>query len=280
MHFDFEHLGTPTPFELADGEHRLGGGADDQVHLEGLPPGLLTLRIGEGRLMVEARHTFTVAGVLVPPGVPRLVVPGEVVGLAEGMSLRVGTPGERVERQVGTVAVLKHLLWDAQAPLASRAASLLCLTGAEVGQVFALADTVTLLGRGLEASLRLRDRAVSRQHACIRQSEGAFFLEDQDSPNGVFLNGQRVRAAQPLQDGDVLELGRTLLRFQAPLAEPSPPVAEPAPVLPPDSVPEPSGAPPLPAPVRGHGETWLLALAGALALGGLITTWALTAVGH
>mgnify|MGYP002648201024 CR=1 FL=1 len=213
-------------------------------------------------------------------GVPRLVVPGEVVGLAEGMSLRVGTPGERVERQVGTVAVLKHLLWDAQAPLASRAASLLCLTGAEVGQVFALADTVTLLGRGLEASLRLRDRAVSRQHACIRQSEGAFFLEDQDSPNGVFLNGQRVRAAQPLQDGDVLELGRTLLRFQAPLAEPSPPVAQPAPVLPPDSVPAPSEAPPLPAPVRGHGETWLLALAGALALGGLITTWALTAVGH
>jgi hypothetical protein len=278
MHFEFEHLGTPTPFELTDGEHRLGGGADDEVHLEGLPPGLLTLRIGEGRLMVEARHTLTVAGVLVPAGVPRLVVPGEVVGLAEGMSLRVGAPPERSERQVGTVAVLKQLLWDAQAPLSSRAASLLCLTGAEVGQVFALADTETLLGRGLEASVRLRDRAVSRQHARIRQDEGAFVLEDQDSPNGVFLNGHRVRAPHLLQDGDVLELGRTLLRFQAPVAEPSPVSVE-APAVEPTHEPQPPTAPPAARPARGRGEAWVLALAGALVLGGLVATWALTVSG-
>ncbi|ATB27193.1 FHA domain-containing protein [Melittangium boletus] len=272
MNFEFEHLGTPTPFELSEGEHLLGGGEDDQIRLEGLPPGLLTLRIGEGRLMVEARHSFTVEGVLVPPGVPRLVLPGEVVGLSEDMSLRVRGPERETERQVGTMAVLKHLLVDLDAPLVSRAATLQCLTGAEVGRTFALAEAVTELGRGQAASVRLRDRAVSRSHARIRHEEGTFFLEDQDSPNGVFLNGQRVDAPRALQEGDVIELGRTLLRFQAPVAEPPPPAPEPPPGEPPAPV-----APESTAPERRQGrwEPWLLGLGALLALVGLLSTWAL-----
>jgi len=276
MNFEFEHLGTPTPFELSEGEHLLGGGADDQVRLDGLPPGLLTLRIGEGRLMVEARHPFTVEGVLVPPGVPRLVLPGEVVGLSEDMSLRVRGPARGTERQVGTVAVLKHLLVDLDAPLLSRAASLQCLTGAEMGRTFALAEAVTELGRGQGAAVRLRDRAVSRSHARIRYEEGTFFLEDQDSPNGVFLNGQRVDASPALQEGDIIELGRTLLRFQAPVAEPPEP---PPPAL--EPTPEPPASTALENDARerpqGRWEPWLLGLGTALALVGLLATWALAA---
>ncbi|MBM7114930.1 FHA domain-containing protein [Archangium primigenium] len=269
MHFEFEHLGTPTSFELAEGEHLLGGGADDQVRLEGLPPGWLTLRIQDGRLMVEARRSFTVEGVPVPPGVPRLVSPGEVVGLGEGMHLRLPSAGREQARQVGTVAVLKHLLVDLDAPLSSRAATLQCLTGAEVGRTFALAEAVTVVGRGWEAAVRLRDRAVSRRHACIRAEADGFVVEDEDSPNGVFVNGQRVDAPRVLRQGDVLEVGRTLLRFQAavedqaPLPEASPP-EEPAPV-------------PLPPPAKSRAwEPWVLGLGIALSLMGGAATWALT----
>jgi hypothetical protein len=279
MHFEFEHLGTPTPFELPEGVHLLGGGEEDHVRLEGLPPSLLTLRIEGSRLMVEARHTFTVAGVMVPPEVARLVLPGEQVGLPGGMSLKLLAPGADTERQVGTLAVLKHLLMDTEEPLVSRAASLQCLTGADVGRCFALAEARTELGRGLEVDVRLRDIAVSRRHARIQQREGTFLLEDQHSPNGVYLNGQRVEAPRALQDGDVIELGRTLLRFQAPAAEPTlaPPAEE---HTAPPREPEP-GSPcvaseTMPVRSRGRWDAGLLALGAGLALVGLLATYVLT----
>jgi hypothetical protein len=301
MRFEFEHLGTTTPFELSEGQHLLGGGADDHIRLEGLPPGLLTLRIESHRLMVEAARTFSVNGVLAPPGVPRLVMPGEALGLPEEMCLRVlqEAPGER---GVGTVAVLKGLLTGAAELSPSRAATLTCLTGLDVGRTHALAELCTELGRGSEVALRLRDRAVSRTHARILHGEGAFTLEDLGSPNGVFLNGQRVKGRAPLTDGDVIELGRSLLRFQAPVEEPpAPPPPEapasepaaaasglaptelsgsaasatPAPAETPATEPGAATAPPR----KGGGEWWLIGLGAAAALAGLVVTYALASGG-
>ncbi|HEX8433955.1 FHA domain-containing protein [Archangium sp.] len=286
MHFEFEHLGTTTPFELPEGLHLLGGGAEDHIRLEGLPSGLLTLRIEDHRLMVEATRAFTVEDVRVPPGVPRLVLPGEVVGLPERMSLKVLDPDGNAERQVGTLAVLKNLLTDTEALTPSRAAALTCLTGADVGRTFALAEASTELGRGKEVAVRLRDIAVSRRHARVRHQDGAFFLEDLGSPNGVYLNGKRVEAPSPLTEGDVIELGRTLLRFQAPMAEPLPP---PDKASPPPETEKPSApaeepiaheAPPTPsagdAPERPRWEWWLIGLGATTALVGLLATYALT----
>jgi hypothetical protein len=285
MHFEFEHLGTATPFELPEGIHLLGGGTEDQIRLEGLPSGLLTLRIESQRLMVEAARTFMVQGVMVPPGVPRLVLPGEVVGLPEGMSLKVLEPAGDAERQVGTMAVLKHLLTDTEEPPPSRAATLTCLIGAEVGRTFALAEASTELGRGREVAVRLRDIAVSRRHARVRHHEGAFLLEDLGGPNGVYLNGKRVEDSCPLHEGDVIELGRTLLRFQAPMAEPPPPRGEKDPSKEPETAstptPEKPPLPPAPSdedsaePPRVRWEWWLIGLGATTALVGLLVTYAL-----
>jgi hypothetical protein len=305
MHFEFEHLGTSTSFELSEGTWQLGGGAEDSIRLEGLPPGLLTLRIEQGRLMVEASRSYAVGGVRVPAGVPRMVLPGERVGLAEDMSLEVLEPEGEGGRQVGTVAVLKHLLMDAEALPPSRAAALTCLTGADMGRTFALAEAHVELGRGQEVAIRLRDIAVSRRHARILHQEGTFFLEDLGSPNGVYLNGQPVAGPTPLREGDVLELGRTLLRFMAAVAEPPPPtevpvpaVAEPAPAedsappedstpgaMPEAAPPEDStpGAPPEaaakeeePDPPRVRWEWWLIGTGAGMALVGMLAAYALT----
>ena len=306
MRFEFEHLGTTTPFELSEGLHLLGGGPEDHIRLEGLPPRLLALRIEARRLMVEAARTFSVNGVLAPPGVPRLVLPGEVLGLPEEMCLRVLQQAEG-ERGVGTVAVLKGLFTSAEGLAPSRAATLTCLTGLDVGRTHALAEQCTDIGRGSEVTLRLRDRAVSRTHARILHDEDGFTLEDLASPNGVFINGQRVLGHAPLVDGDVIELGRSLLRFQAPLAEPPPP----PPTPPPEPVASDSGATdspprdaalepgtplhtdtvPTEAPSPGteaaakrtafkvRGEWWLIGLGAVAALAGLLVTYALAGTG-
>jgi hypothetical protein len=201
------------------------------------------------------------------------------VELPEGMSLKVLEPDESTGRQVGTVAVLKHLLTDTEEPPPSRASALLCLTGADVGRTFPLAEASTDIGRGKEVSVRLRDMAVSRRHARIRHHEGAFLLEDLDSPNGVYLNGERVEAPSPLHEGDVIELGRTLLRFQAPLDAPgTEPETASAPAEAPatnDTLAAPSSED-TPERPQVRWEGWLIGLGAALALAGLLATHALT----
>ncbi len=71
---------------------------------------------------------------------------------------------------------------------------------------------VVHLGRGLSADVRLEDPHVSRRHAIVAQrGDGARLLDDR-SANGTFLNGRLVTVAY-LSDGDVLRLGRAVLRF-------------------------------------------------------------------
>ncbi|AKF80914.1 signal peptide protein [Myxococcus fulvus 124B02] len=272
MRFEFQHLGTTTPFELPEGRHLLGGGPEDHVRLEALPPHLLSLHIEGQRLMVEATRTFDVNGVLVPPGVSRLVLPGEVVGLPDTMRLSV-LPETPEQRAQGTVAVLKGLLTGLDAT-PSRAATLTCLTGLDVGRMHALADAHTDLGRGQEATLRLRDRSVSRNHARIHHEEGVFVLEDLGSPNGVYVNGERVQEPVTLCDGDVLELGRTLLRFQAALDEA---LVEPAaPESPEENFPDTGPAETAPPRRKARAEWWFIGLGGTAALAGLLVTYVLT----
>lgn len=282
MHFEFEHLGATTPFELTDGQHLLGGGPEDHVRLEALPPSFLKLTIEGSRLTVGAAQTFTVNGVLVPPGVPRLVLPGEVVGLPDEMRMKILDPSEGGARGVGTVAVLKHLLTDGDGLVPSRAATLTCLTGLDVGRTFPLAEEKTDIGRGTQVDFRLRDRAVSRAHIRVLREGSLFTLVDLDSPNGVYLNGHRVKSSEPLADGDVIELGQTLLRFQAAVEEapaPAEPVEPPAPSEP---APSPSELPDaLPMAVaeatfqQSLAEWWLIGLGVATALAGVLVTYAL-----
>ncbi|RKG69813.1 FHA domain-containing protein [Corallococcus terminator] len=277
MRFEFEHLGSPTPFELTEGQHLLGGGPEDHVHLEGLPPGLLTLRIESQRLMVEAVRSFTVNSVRVLPGVSRLVLPGEVLGLPDGMCLRVLAEPSAPERGVGTVAMLKGLLTDSESR-PSRAATVTCLTGLDVGRCHALAEAHTDIGRGDGVALRLRDRAVSRLHARIRREGPGFLLEDLGTPNGVFLNGVRLEAPGALADGDVVELGRSLLRFQAAFDD-APDGGGPIRPTPDGDVANEPLQPPEREQRRTRSEGWIIAVGAVLALVGLLLTYVLAASG-
>ena len=58
------------------------------------------------------------------------------------------------------------------------------------------------------------EQGVSRRHAAIvRKEGGSLQIVDKGSPNGTFLNGQRLVAHQPriLRDGDELRLGKLVL---------------------------------------------------------------------
>jgi pSer/pThr/pTyr-binding forkhead associated (FHA) protein len=72
------------------------------------------------------------------------------------------------------------------------------------------------IGRGADNALILDDDMASRSHATISMVDGEFFIRDEDSRNGTWVNGER-RFGVPLQDGDQITIGETELIFRAEL---------------------------------------------------------------
>ncbi|MGI8543989.1 MAG: diguanylate cyclase [Aridibacter sp.] len=76
-----------------------------------------------------------------------------------------------------------------------------------------------ILGRSLEAEIRLNNTKVSRRHARIstrqnpKKSTPDYLLTDLNSRTGTYLNGQKI-TREILQDGDKITIGGQILRFE------------------------------------------------------------------
>ena len=72
-----------------------------------------------------------------------------------------------------------------------------------------------IVGRSEDADLRLNDSSVSRMHAVIDRTGAGFSVEDLDSVNGVWLNGDRVMGRTDLENRDRLMIGDFEIIFNA-----------------------------------------------------------------
>jgi len=88
--------------------------------------------------------------------------------------------------------------------------------GKEPGRVYEIRKESLSIGRSRESDIFLEDLAVSRLHASVvNMGNGNYALKDEGSANGTKVNGQLVNKFQtyPLQDGDRIQLGQTVLVF-------------------------------------------------------------------
>jgi hypothetical protein len=76
-----------------------------------------------------------------------------------------------------------------------------------------LDDRVVVVGRSSACDITVDDPNVSRRHAEIRPEEGAYWIVDLGSTNGVTVNGERVERAR-LAPEDTVLLGTTEVRFE------------------------------------------------------------------
>lgn len=83
--------------------------------------------------------------------------------------------------------------------------------GGRAGEMFH-PERETTIGRSPDCGIFLDDVTVSRKHAVLVERNGGFFIEDQGSLNGTFVNRKRVETAQ-LDDGDELQIGKYRLTF-------------------------------------------------------------------
>ena len=85
------------------------------------------------------------------------------------------------------------------------------------GHMLPLTAHMTRIGRHPDNDIRLPDPSVHRYHAVIERTVDAeFIITDLSGKegNGVRINGERLERAH-LVDGDIVELGRTRLKFES-----------------------------------------------------------------
>lgn len=71
------------------------------------------------------------------------------------------------------------------------------------------------IGRSKEADVQIEDRYASSIHARLFSREGRHFVEDMKSTNGTLLNGGALNGEAELVDGDTVQIGDTVFRFEA-----------------------------------------------------------------
>ena len=86
--------------------------------------------------------------------------------------------------------------------------------GGRAGESFRPAGERTRIGRSPDCDIFLDDVTVSRNHAVLVEENGKFFVEDQQSLNGTFVNRKRIDRV-PLEEGDELQVGKYRMTFIA-----------------------------------------------------------------
>jgi len=92
-------------------------------------------------------------------------------------------------------------------------ANLTIMTGEQAGASFEIASRPLSLGRDPSRDIQVMDMKVSRKHAVIRFSEPNHVVAPMKSMNGVLVNGEEIGTECPLNEGDEITLGDTVLRF-------------------------------------------------------------------
>lgn len=80
--------------------------------------------------------------------------------------------------------------------------------GPKPGQTFPLFAVSTIIGRDPISDIAINDPEVSRQHARFTQTNDSYQIEDLESTNGTFVNGEQI-GTDPVQlaQGNEIQLG-------------------------------------------------------------------------
>jgi len=89
--------------------------------------------------------------------------------------------------------------------------TLTVLAGPLPGRVVAVDRDSLVLGRCEEADVHLDDRGLSRTHVRIFRRQDTWYVEDLDSTNGTWVQGDRLCGARQLAEGDRIQLGEGVL---------------------------------------------------------------------
>ena len=155
----------------------------------------ILFRIAAGKTFRELLAEMTVPRVELAQRITRL----EELGLLVVIAAKVEP--EPVAPQKRTTAARKRTLVGSLTP-----------DGAP-DRVYPLLEVEHTIGRAPENHVAIADGSISSRHARILRTPQGFVVEDLQSRNGTFVNGERVQEKRLLADGDIIRVGRVILIF-------------------------------------------------------------------
>lgn len=102
-------------------------------------------------------------------------------------------------------------------PEVKREPRLIVSSGEQEGRCILLHSPRMVIGRATDKEdwdIDLQGKAISRPHAEISREAGKFHITDLGSVNGTLVNGEWITEPAELENGDILELGETILIFR------------------------------------------------------------------
>jgi pSer/pThr/pTyr-binding forkhead associated (FHA) protein len=98
-------------------------------------------------------------------------------------------------------------------PASGMSPRLVAIDGPLSGQTFYLDEPVSSIGRLGSNDICLDDLYVSRQHCVIRTEGDEYIIEDLNSANGTYVNGELVKVCS-LTEGALIQIGTSQFRFR------------------------------------------------------------------
>jgi pSer/pThr/pTyr-binding forkhead associated (FHA) protein len=108
----------------------------------------------------------------------------------------------------------RKVLNVSRTPASTPALVLVAVGGSQPGRRWELAAPLISIGRDATCEVSLADSSVSRRHAQVVRQASGLYIQDLDSQNGTWLNGEPLSAPAPLRPGDVLRVGEVELRCE------------------------------------------------------------------
>jgi hypothetical protein len=209
-------------FPLHVGATRVGAGADVDVALPGVEPGLhAVLDVApEGRTAIrrmDPEAPVRVNGVALGAE-PTPLLHGDKVEIAGRSMVFVEDDKAGATRYVSAseVAALASRKGGGRATKASGGRLISLLDGKE----YQVPSTGLMIGRDASCQVVVPQTEVSRHHAEIIASDAGYLLRDL-STNGVLVNGTRISGSQLLSRADVVRVGSEDFRFYADVPTPA-----------------------------------------------------------
>jgi Inner membrane component of T3SS, cytoplasmic domain len=91
---------------------------------------------------------------------------------------------------------------------------LVLVSGPKSGTEIPLGSEPLTIGRSAESGLVLRDDYTSTHHARLLMFNGRWSIQDLDSTNGTYLDGQRVTVPTPVPFGSQVRVGATTFELR------------------------------------------------------------------
>lgn len=92
--------------------------------------------------------------------------------------------------------------------------AIVILSGELASQNWILDQEEMILGRDDSADIVVPDRKISRQHVVFKRKGDKYIIEDMNSRNGTWVNGNRLEGIMQLSDGDEIHIAlKVRIRF-------------------------------------------------------------------